>query len=101
MSVAVLTCDVDVLINPTNIDCCSSSNLQRSPSDTFLRTARVTRFGNAGPMQTDRSAHRRHRSITGLTIYREAWAWGARLTTSTRRFSGAFKSDGFFGLVLP
>ena len=48
-----------------------------------------------------KSAHRRHRSITGLTIYREAWAWGARLTTSTRRFSGAFKSDGFFGLVLP
>jgi hypothetical protein len=33
--------------------------------------------------------------------YLEAWAWGARLTTSTRRFSGAFKSDAFFGLVLP
>ncbi len=33
--------------------------------------------------------------------YLAAWSPGARLTTSTRRFSGAFKSDEFFGLVLP
>jgi hypothetical protein len=31
-----------------------------------------------------------------LCGYLEAWTWGARLTTSTRRFSGAFKSDRFF-----
>jgi hypothetical protein len=33
--------------------------------------------------------------------YLPSWACGARLTTSTRRFSGAFKSDGFFGFDLP
>jgi len=33
--------------------------------------------------------------------HRCAWGWGARLTTSTRRFSGAFGSVLFFGLDLP
>jgi hypothetical protein len=37
----------------------------------------------------------------GMVAYRAAVAWGARLTTSTRRFSDAFGSILFFGLVLP
>jgi hypothetical protein len=37
---------------------------------------------------------------TVVEDYLAVWSPGARLTTSTRRFSGAFKSDKFFGLAL-
>ena len=78
--------------------------VQSSQSPCWLRRREFADLDRQGPTGPDGLIAIRAAPFAGAATpgsQRCAWGWGPRLTTSTRRFSGALGSILFFGRDLP